>query len=244
MKRRVKITFSYDGSHFFGSQIQKNSKTVTVMGNFQKALKALGISNIAQASGRTDRDVHALNQVCHLDIPPYFDNLNKLKNTLNHHLMPYIFIKNIELVDMDFHARFSAKKRLYRYIVSHSSYSPTLADYVLFLPKLDLETINKSMKSFEGKHDFSYFKKQGSSTISSTRVIYKAYMYRYKNYSVINFLGNSFLRSQIRMMCSFLFEIDRGKLDITDLEEQLNLKRKIHTSLVPASGLYLSRIYY
>jgi len=244
MKKRVKIIFSYDGAPFFGSQIQKDNNTPTVMGIFQKALTTMGIHETAQASGRTDKSVHALNQVCHLDIPKYFHDLNRLKINLNHHLKPYIFIKDIKFTEIDFHARFSAKKRLYRYIVSHSPYVPMQANYVTFMPKLDLSIINQSIKEFEGTHDFGYFKKRGSKPLSTVRMIYKAYAYRHKQYTVISFLGNSFLRSQIRMMCSFLFEIEKGRLRTEDLKEQLNLKKKIHTSPAPAPGLYLSRIYY
>ncbi len=244
MQRKVKIVFSYDGTSFFGSQIQKNSTLPTIMGAFQKALKNLGIYEIAQASGRTDRGVHALNQVCHIDIPQHFSNLERLKNNLNRHLKPYIFIKQITFVNQDFHARFSAKKRLYRYIVSHSLYNPMQANYVTFMPKMNINSLNQEIKKFEGTHNFKYFKKEGSDTKNDTRTIYQAFAYRYKNYTIINFLGESFLRSQIRLMCGFMFEIEKGKLESEDLLTQLNLHKKIYTSPAPAGALYLSRIFY
>ena len=244
MKRRVKVTFSYDGALFFGSQIQNKSNTPTVMGFFQTTLNALGIESIAQPSGRTDKSVHAYNQVCHLDIPEHFYDLDRLKKILNHHLKPHIFIKEIKFVESDFHARFSAKKRLYRYIVAHSAYNPMQTNYTVFMPKLDMDILNFGIKEFEGTHNFAYFKKQGSDTSSDTRIIYKAYAYRYRHQTVINFIGNSFLRSQIRLMCGFLFEIEKGKLGIEDLKKQLNLKQQIYTTPAPPQGLYLSRIFY
>ncbi|MFK5880915.1 MAG: tRNA pseudouridine(38-40) synthase TruA [Sulfurospirillum sp.] len=244
MKKRVKIIFSYDGAAFFGSQIQKKSNIPTVMGNFQIALNALGINTVSQASGRTDKSVHACNQVCHLDISKHFYDLDRLKKILNHHLKPYIFIKDIRFVNPDFHARFNAKKRLYRYIVSHSLYNPLQTNYVTFMPKFDLHRLNSSIKTFEGTHNFAYFKKKGSDTSSDIRIIYKAYAYKHKQYTVINFLGNSFLRSQIRLMCGFLFGIEKGKLSTEDLENQLNLKHKIYTNPAPPHALYLSRIFY
>ena len=243
MEKRVKIIFSYDGSKFFGSQIQRYDKP-TVMGILQKAIKTLDINNVAQPSGRTDRGVHALNQVCHLDIPNHFFNLAKLRKNLNHFVMPYIYIKNISFVDSDFHARFSAKKRLYRYIVSHKLYNPFFADYCSFMPDLNLNILNENIKEFEGIHDFKYFKKQGSITHSDTRIIYKAFAYQKDQYTIINFLGNSFLRSQIRIMCDFLFRVERGELKKDDLKQQLKLQNKLQISLAPSEGLYLSRIYY
>ena len=243
MEKRVKIVFSYDGSKFFGSQIQGHDKP-TVMGTLQRAIINLGIDKIAQPSGRTDRGVHALNQVCHLDIPNYFFNLDKLRKNLNHFVMPYIYIKGIAFVNSNFHARFSAKKRLYRYIVSHKSYNPIFADYYSFMPTINLNILNENIKEFEGIHDFSYFKKQGSITHSDSRIIYKAFAYQKDNYTIISFLGNSFLRSQIRIMCDFLFKIQRGKFKNKDLKEQLKLQNRQQISLAPSSGLYLSRIYY
>ncbi len=244
MQRRVKVIFSYDGTPFFGSQIQKDSNVPTVMGTFQKALKGLGISGIAQASGRTDKGVHALNQVCHIDIPFHFSNLEKLKNNLNRYLKPYIFIKHIIFVNLDFHSRFSAKKRLYRYIVSHSLYNPLQANYVIFTPRINTDSLNKNLNILKGRHNFKYFKKEGSNTKNDMRTIYNAHAYRYKNCTVIDFLGESFLRSQVRLMCNFIFEIERGRLKSEDLLAQLNLDKKILTSPAPAKALYLSRVYY
>ena len=214
------------------------------MGTFQKALNCLGIDGTTIASGRTDRGVHALNQVCHLDIPEYLFNLDRLKYILNRHLLPYIFVKKIEFVKSDFHARFSAKKRLYRYIISHSVYNPIQANYVVFMPKLNIEILNNSLEELKGEHNFKYFKKEGSKTHSDIRTIYKAFSFRYKQYTIIDFLGDSFLRSQIRLMCSFLFEIARDKLGIEDLRKQLTLEKKIYLPPAPAQSLYLSRIYY
>ncbi len=244
MLKRVKIVYSYDGSSFYGSQIQTNSKFPTVMGEFKRALRSLNINSTAYASGRTDRGVHALNQVCHLDIPCYFSDLKKLRDNLNHFLKPHIYIKNINDTEPKFHARFSAKKRLYRYIVSNSTYHPLYTNYTIFIPQLDIDNLNKNLKEFVGTHDFSFFKKQGSDTSNSIRTIYEAYAYKYHQYTIINFLGNSFLRSQIRMMCGFLFDIQKEKTTKEELIKQLNLKEKVNTTLAPPQGLYLSRIYY
>ncbi len=244
MKKRIKIIISYDGSKFYGSQIQSGKKELSVTGILKKAFLALHVKEIPQASGRTDRGVHALNQVYHIDIPDYLFDLNKLSTTLNRTIHPYAHIKNIEFVNSDFHARFQAKKRLYRYIVSHEAYTPFMSDYFNFMPTLDIKTLNKGAKLFTGKHDFKYFMKKGSETQSTVREIFKSGVYRYKNHTIIYFIGNSFLRSQIRMMCDFLFKLEKGVLSYQDLKNQLNGIKRTSTSLAKPEGLYLSRIYY
>ncbi|MDX1809898.1 MAG: tRNA pseudouridine(38-40) synthase TruA [Sulfurospirillaceae bacterium] len=242
--KRIKITFSYDGSKFFGSQIQKNKQMPTVIGVMQKAFLKLGIDQSLQASGRTDRGVHALNQVCHVDIPTYFSNLEKLRININKMIHPAVFIKKIEFIDKDFHARFSAKMRLYRYLISHDKFNPFMADYCIFKPDLDTRSLYDNSQLFVGTHDFGYFRKEGSETKTDIRTIYKTGAYRYKNNTIIYFLGNSFLRSQIRMMCDFLLKIENHSLTKDDLSMQLEKKTLISKSPLEPQGLYLSKIFY
>jgi len=242
MTKKIKITFSYDGSKFFGSQIQSQYKTV--MGEIQNAFKMLHVEQNILVSGRTDRGVHALNQVCHLHIPGYLVDLQKLRQNLNQMIKPYIYIKKLEFVNDEFHARFSAKKRLYRYVISHNNYNPFYADFCLFIPYLNTDSMHKNAQEFKGIHNFKYFKKNGSDTKNDIREIYKCGAYSFKNHTVLYFLGNSFLRSQVRMMCDYLINIEQKKLSLTNLKEQLKTIKKASTSLVPPNGLYLSKIYY
>jgi tRNA pseudouridine38-40 synthase len=242
MTKKIKITFSYDGSKFFGSQIQNHQKTV--MGEIQNAFKTLHVNENIAVSGRTDRGVHALEQICHLSIPKYLFDLHKLKQNLNYMISSDIYIKKIEFTTHEFHARFSAKKRLYRYIISHDTYNPFLSDLCIFLPYLNAKSINNNMQVFKGIHNFIFFSKKGSGAKSNTREIYKCGAYRYKNYTILYFLGNSFLRSQVRMMCDYLIKIEQKKLTKKDLEDQLNAIKVVSTSIIPSNGLYLSRIFY
>jgi len=240
---RVKITLEYDGSKFQGYQIQKETKN-TVAGKLQNALKALNIQNIAVASGRTDKGVHATAQIVHLDLPTFWNDLNKLVFSLNKMLYPSILIKKIEKTDKNFHARFCAKKRVYRYIVSTKKPSVFLMPYITFLDTINCAVIKKSIKLFEGEHDFEYFKKCGSDTKTYIRKIYKADFYRYKDFYIFYFEANGFLRSQIRMMVSFLLKISDGKLSKDKLKLQLEKKDIFSTSLAPPNGLYLAKVKY
>jgi len=243
---RVKITLSYDGSTFNGFQIQKNETQLfqSVAGNITRALKHINIDSPVVGSGRTDTGVHALHQVLHVDLPPFWSDLAKLKLHLNGFLAPHIFIQSIQMVEASFHARFDAKRRLYRYLLYDGAYQPFLANYALHVKPLNVHNLNHYAKVFEGLHNFSYFKKMGGGTTKDERTIFKAGAYRYRNWIIIYFLGDAFLRSQVRMMCSSLLKVTYDELSLEELIQQRERRMKVSTTLIPACGLYLSRVYY
>ncbi|MDR2081631.1 MAG: tRNA pseudouridine(38-40) synthase TruA [Campylobacteraceae bacterium] len=237
---RVFLYISYDGSKFQGFQ-QQPHKTA-VMDKIIFALKELGITSKPVGSSRTDRGVHALNQVVHVDLPPFWQTIEKLQNTLNHILSPHIYVKKISVSSL--HARFDAKKRLYRYVCYTGAYNPFLSDYALFLPKFNLPLLNEALSLFQGRHDFGFFKKTGSQTKDDIRTLYKADAYTHKNFLIFRFSGDGFLRSQVRMITAALLAVQEGILDLEYLKAQIDKKARIFTKAAPACGLYLSRVYY
>jgi tRNA pseudouridine38-40 synthase len=120
------------------------------------------------------------------------------------------------LVDNDFHARFSAKKREYRYIISNKQLTPFNSKYLAYYTDIDVEKINSAIELFIGTHDFGYFSKKGSDPISTIREIYDIKFYEYKDVFVLNFKANSYLRSQIRMIVDFIMKISSGRLSLDD----------------------------
>ena len=236
----LKSIISYDGSKFYGLQIQPNKKTV--IGNIQKALKRLNINTKINHAGRTDKGVHALNQVISFEVPTYWDE-NKLKNILNQILMPEIMFKKIEKTT-NFNPRFDAKKRSYRYILSPYT-NPFIDNYVTFYPKkINTLLLQEALKLLKGKHDFEYFAKTGSEVNHYIREIYDAYIIEYKNFHIIKIIGNGFLRGQIRIIIDFLLKINENTLSLKDLELQLNKIKLINKHLAKPNGLYLERIWY
>lgn len=222
-------------------QIQPDKKTVE--GEILNALNKIKIKTKINHSGRTDRGVHALNQVISFEIPNFW-NLEKLKNLLNKILYPSIYFKKIKTVSNDFHPRFSAKKRSYRYIIS-KQFSPFNAKYTLFYPnEININKINAALKILEGIHDFEYFAKTGSDVNHFIREIYKVYAFVYKNLYIVKIEGNGFLRGQIRIIIDFLLKINENKLTINDLKKQLNKEKCISKHLASPNGLYLERIWY
>ncbi|NOR57096.1 MAG: tRNA pseudouridine(38-40) synthase TruA [Sulfurimonas sp.] len=235
---RCALTIAYNGTDFLGSQAQKSSSN-TILGNLEKVLLQLSIDSKIIASGRTDKGVHATGQVCHIDLPPFWDDLNKLKRVLNEMLPPSIQVKFVKEVDADFHARYSAKKRVYRYIIKESKSNPFEDSFITFLNSVDFDSIEKNIKLYIGEHDFANFMKTGSDTKSSVREVYKAFAYRYKGYIILNFEANGFLRSQIRLMVGALL-----KLNTKELQEQLGCKKSYKVKPAPSNGLYLAHIKY
>ncbi len=240
---RVKITLSYNGSAFMGSQQQPNTHN-TVIGTLLIALKRLQIESIPKGSGRTDRGVHATHQVMHLDIPPYWDDLRRLCDMLNLLLPPSLRILRIVWVNNDFHARYSAKRRVYRYVIKEGKSNPFEDEFITFIPQLNREVIADAIGCFVGTHDFELFKKSGNDLGHFTRIIHRAYVYDHKGYFVLVFEGNGFLRAQIRLMVGFLLRISAGKATKEQLIEQLKGAKRHTTAIAPHNGLYLTRIKY
>lgn len=243
---RVKITLSYDGSHFNGFQIQKNETKTSqsVAGAITRALRRVNVDSTLVGSGRTDAGVHATHQVLHVDLPSFWSDLSKLQSHLNGFLEPFIYIQSIMPVPSSFHARFDAKKRLYRYVLYDGAYQPFLANYALHVKPLDIMKLNDYAQVFVGLHNFEYFKKLGGGNTKDERTIFKAGAYRHQNLIIIYFLGDAFLRSQVRMMCGSLIKACDGILSYDDLKAQRDRQMKVSTSLIPACGLYLSRVFY
>lgn len=235
---RCALTIAYDGTHFLGSQTQESSPN-TVLGKLESVLSAVHIDSKVVASGRTDRGVHATGQVCHIDLPEFWNDLKKLKRVLNSMLPSSMLVKEIKYVNSDFHARYSAKKRVYRYIIKNGQSNPFEANFVTFLDSVDLQMIKKNISLFQGEYDFKLFMKSGSDVKSTKRVIYKAFTYEHKGFIILNFEANGFLRSQIRLMVGALLTFESSMI-----EEQLICKKKHKIKPAPSNGLYLAKIKY
>ncbi len=241
--QKIKLVLEYDGSRFSGFAPQKGSIN-TVYKALKDSFVSIGIKNDFNASGRTDRGVHASFQVIDIVIPLFWNDLERLKRELNKKLKPYIKIKSISKVDMSFHSRYSAKRRVYRYIVKVGEFEPFLSSYVCFVKSINQELIKEAIKEFEGVYDFDSFKKAHGGTTNYIREIYKTRFYKYKDYYIFYFEANGYLRSQIRLMVDFLLKISDKKLTIQHLKEQLQNKKVYSRTLADASGLYLAKVKY
>ena len=238
----LKFVISYDGSLYQGSQKQPNGQTVE--DKLLKAFKKINIETNIVLSGRTDKEVHATGQVFNCFVPDFWEDFSKLKEVLNRNLPSSIKILKISKVKDDFHSRFHAKKRVYRYLITSKPTTPFNEKFITYVKSVDEEVLKKAIKEFIGVYDFKYFHKTGSDKELTTREIFDTSFYKYKDIYVFRFEANSYLRSQIRLMVGFLLAINDKKFTIEDLKKQLNLEKNIFKTPAKANGLYLAKIKY
>ena len=239
---RYLINLTYDGSKFFGYQIQKNDKTVE--GELERVLsKILNTSINTIASSRTDKGVHALNQFCHFDYDKKLD-LKQLKHSINSLIDKSIYIKNIKKVNDDFHARYNVKKKVYVYKINMKEYNPLEKDYVLqYNKKVDRNLIDKFISIVSGKHNFKSFTsdKEASNYERDITISYKIS----NKILYLRFESSGFLRYMIRNIVGLLLEINDGKKKLDDIEKIFESKNRCKLGVCAnGEGLYLEKIEY
>ena len=239
---RYLITFSYDGTLFYG--YQKQPKLRTVEGELESALKFIsgGDDITIHSSGRTDRGVHALNQTAHFDLNKDI-TLYKLKSALNTHTSNDIYIKKVEIVDNEFHARYNVKRKTYIYKLNTNEYNPLERNYVYqYNKKLDVDKMNKEIKYLIGTYDYSSFVNMEDKKESYTRTIYDAYITIENNILVFTFIGDGFLKYQIRNMVGALIEVSTKNRSIKKILDSKD--RTTFGKIAPPEGLYLLGVEY
>ena len=245
---RLKLVFSYDGSKFQGSQTQPHENGVEdALG---VALAHVGIFSKIISSSRTDKGVHANNQVACVECGEHFKYFARLKALINRHAHPAIHVKFIIRVKDDFHPRYDATARAYRYVINHGEFSPFLSPYETFLPKFDLNLANELLALFVGEHNFSAFMKLGSDVKSPVRRVSKAFCYARGERTIIIFKANGFLRAQVRLMVASVLKAlelaKSGKFRQTQVQEfkfecteaanlDANLNKKSRDNILTAS---------
>ena len=238
----LKFTVAYDGSLYLGSQKQPNKNTIE--DELLKAFKTLNIETSIVLSGRTDKEVHATGQVFNCIIPDFWTDFFKLQEILNKRLPSSIQIRHIVKVDDNFHSRFHAKKRVYRYLITTKPTTPFNDKFITYVKSVDEKLLKEAIKEFIGVYDFKYFHKTGSDKDITIREIFETAFYKHKDIYVFKFVANSYLRSQIRLMVGFLLAINDKKLTIEDLKKQLRCEKNIFRIPIKANGLYLAKIKY
>lgn len=231
---KLKLVYSYDGSKFSGSQSQPHGRGVEDV--LRAALGRVGIFAPLISSSRTDKGVHALRQVSCVECTVHWE-LSRLKELINRHCAPYIFVRHISPVPRDFNPRYDAVARCYRYVLNHGCPSPFLSDFCVFYPRVDLAALNAALANFIGEHDFSEFMKSGSDIKSPVRELYVARAYSFRNLTLINFKANGFLRAQVRLMvANALKSVQSGR--------KISFSRALSRIPFPPNGLYLSSVSY
>ena len=242
---RYRIDFSYDGTNFNGYQLQPNLRTV--QNELEKAASYLNRQTYTsvQSSGRTDKGVHALNQVAHFDIEVEIP-LDKIKRGLNSNLPNDIHVIKVTKVSDTFHARFSVKKKEYIYRINTKEYNPMMRNYIYqYNRELDIHKMREAIPYFEGKHDFTSFVSSEDEREDKVRTIYKTSIKEKNGMIEIGFQADGFMKYQVRNMVGILIEIGNGKKSVSDVKTILERRdRRVSIKTAPAEGLYLKRVWY
>ena len=241
---RYLMTFSYDGTLFSGYQIQKNKRTIQE--EIEKVLKKINHDKEIKiySSGRTDAHVHALNQKAHFDFEQF--DVENLKYKMNKMLPNDIYVKKIEEVNDDFHARFSEKVKEYTYKINTLEYNPFEANYIYqYNNHLNIEKMKEAITYFIGEHDFTSFTASKGKKEDMVRIIYDANITENNGIIEIKFRGNGFLQYMVRNMVGFLIEVGEEKRQPIEVLNTLEKRNRIYASKTFSPvGLYLSDVLY
>ncbi|GAA3633723.1 tRNA pseudouridine(38-40) synthase TruA [Lactobacillus hamsteri] len=249
MTTRYKMTMAYDGHLFHGFQMQPNQRTV--QGTVEQALIKMtkGKRVIVEGSGRTDSGVHAIGQVIHFDYPGNQIPANKMILALNSMMPMDIIFNDCEIVNEDFHARYSIKGKWYRYRVSLDHFvNPFKRFYTGHYPyPIDIQKMQEAAKDLLGTHDFTSFAASGGQIINKVRTMYYVNVEKdeKENEIVFDFICSGFLYNMVRILVATLLEIGNGKRPVNDFPRIIKAKdRQEVRETAQASGLYLYHVFY
>ncbi len=242
---RIALGIEYNGQDFFGWQSQE--KLLTVQGSLEGALSRIANEPITlSCAGRTDAGVHATGQVAHFDTNA-IRTLRAWTLGTNTHLPASIAVKWAEEVDVNFHARFSALSRCYRYIIYNSSIRPAIfaARVTWYHRPLNVEWMQTAGQFLLGERDFSSFRAAECESQSPMRNVHYIKVTRQDDFVVIEIQANAFLHHMVRNIAGSLMMVGAGLKSPEWMQEVMEAKdRRKAGKTAPPMGLYLWRVNY
>ena len=243
---KYKIIVEYDGTNFVGWQKQENGPSI--QSSLEDAIKKITSETVSVfGAGRTDSGVHAKGQVAHFEFSKNI-SLGSIRDGINQHLRPLpIAILDVEEVDDDFHARFSAKLRTYEYLIINRraplTFNKNLAWGVF--KKLNMDAMKDAASNFVGKHDFNAFRSVDCQSSSSIKTVQSCSIETNDQHIKLNVAAKSFLHSQVRIMTGTLVEVGKGKFNSSDVRDIIKSRDRSQAgATAPAHGLYLLKVEY
>lgn len=243
---RIKCTISYDGTGFSGYQVQPGKRTV--QGELEKALEKLnkGTSIRVSASGRTDAGVHARGQVIHFDTTLEIEPA-RWQKALNSMLPDEIAVLSVDIAKPDFHARFDAVGKEYRYFLLPSKHrDPFQRNYAYQFPyELNFDAMREAGRQLLGTHDFTSFCSSKTEVEDKVRTLKEIDFYEENGLLVFRFVGDGFLYNMVRILVGTLLEVGTGRRAAdTMLHLLAEQDRTLAGKTAPGHGLYLWQVYY
>ncbi|HPF22028.1 MAG TPA: tRNA pseudouridine(38-40) synthase TruA [Hyphomonas sp.] len=242
---RYRLLIEYHGGPYQGWQ--KLPGVPTVQGVLEEAATKLdGAPVEVFGAGRTDSGVHATGQVAHMDLS--VDRGRKVADAMNFHLRPHpIAVLDAVEVGDDFHARFDATQRHYRYVVVNRRADLTLERGLVWrVPsKLSAEKMHEAAQAFIGTHDFSTFRDSDCQALSPVKTLNEFKVWREGEHVIFTCRAQSFIHRQVRSMVGSLVDVGRGKETVAWAKEILDAADRTRCGpIAPADGLYLTQVDY
>jgi tRNA pseudouridine38-40 synthase len=247
MSRRLQLIIAYDGAPFAGWQSQSHGNTI--QDHLERAFERVAGRPVrVHGAGRTDAGVHALAQCAHVDVPNKLSSPARWTEALNALLPPAIRLVSCRYVSNDFHARLSAKGKIYRYRIWCSPVLPPFEYRRAWqiLHSLDLKILQKAARHFVGAHDFAAFAaNRGKKDESAIRTIYSVRARQKGRCITIEFDGDGFLYKMVRLIVGSLVKCALGKMRLDEITARLK-SGQVGTArfTAPAEGLFLVRVRY
>ena len=243
---RIFAVVTYKGTNYQGWQKQPNALTVqeVIETNLSKYFNR---DITIYGAGRTDAGVHALGQTFHFDVDVESIDLDRLLYSINSMLPDDIKIDDLEQVDDEFHARFSAKEKLYSYLMVLRDKDPFFYETMFVCPyPMDVEKLKECLTHFIGVHNFKNFTSKETDKDNFVREIYDITTETNDAYVSILFRGNGFMRYMIRFIVGTAIEVARDRMSLEEVDALLdeNSERNIVSYKAPASGLVLVDVKY
>lgn len=245
--QRWKLTIEYDGHGFVGWQSQDNG--VSVQQTLEQAVFRLSGQNVRlHVAGRTDSGVHALGQVAHFDLEGKDYNEREMRNALNVYVRPHhVSVVKAEKVSDEFHARFGAEKRYYRYVVLCRPSPPAIGyQYMWHVHRaLDVDAMRDAVKHMIGTHDFSSFRASECQAKSPIRTLDKVEIIEDGDKLYFDVEAKSFLHHQVRNIMGTLKRVGDGSWHPDKVRDIIAAKsRSAAGPTAPAHGLFFVRVDY
>jgi len=244
---RYQILIEYVGTNYSGWQIQRKGKTI--QGAIQKIISKILKEKInIIGSGRTDSGVHALEQSAHFDTSTKIKNNNKFLKSINHFLFKYgISVLDLKKKKLTFHARYSAKKRIYKYVILNRKSGSILKNKRCWhiIKKLNLTMMKKGAQKLIGTKDFSTFRSSSCSAKTPVRTIKSIKFFTKKDIIEIEIKAQSFLQNQVRSMVGCLKYVGETKWSIKKFDKIIKSRKRTNCAPpAPAEGLFLAKVIY
>ncbi len=244
---KYQILVEYVGTNFKGWQVQKKGKTI--QGLIQKKIsKILNEKILLIGSGRTDTGVHAIEQSAHFECKNKIKDFDKFLKSTNYFLnRDLVTVLKIRRRNKSFHSRFSAKMRIYKYIIINQLGGPVIEQKRCWhiIKPLDVKTMERAAKKLIGTKDFSTFRASSCRAKSPIKTLRSVKIKSKKNKIEIEFKSQSFLQQQVRSMVGCLKYVGEKKWSLKKFMIVMNKRKRILCAPpAPPEGLYLARVIY